>query len=406
MAGKGVFLRLYDLRDYLQAELIGNWKNIDIKEIKMDSKEINPQDAFLVYGKGNQYIEEALSLGAVTIICEENVNRKDIPILRVKNILATLDSLGSLKRKEFKGKVIAITGSNGKTSTKELLKFLLSSNNKVLANKESENNHIGVPKTLLKLNNNYDYLVLEMGMNHAGEIYHLSSLAKPDIGIITNIGTAHIGNLGSRKAIFKAKMELVEATPSITLFVNQLDRYLKHVSGYQVKEEYPSIASLPAINVSLACKVCEYLGYTKEDIRKRLESFSGVPSRMQPIKINNILLIDDAYNASYESICYGLDVISHYDGKKLVILGDILELGKFSQRVHEKVYQEIQKYDDLNVITMGEETSYLKNKPHFYSIEELKEYLKTISLKDYSIIYLKASHKMGLSQLVNFFQNL
>jgi len=229
VAGKGVFLRLYDLRDYLQAELIGNWKNIDIKEIKMDSKEINPQDAFLVYGKGNQYIEEALSLGAVTIICEENVNRKDIPILRVKNILATLDSLGSLKRKEFKGKVIAITGSNGKTSTKELLKFLLSSNNKVLANKESENNHIGVPKTLLKLNNNYDYLVLEMGMNHAGEIYHLSSLAKPDIGIITNIGTAHIGNLGSRKAIFKAKMELVEATPSITLFVNQLDRYLKHV---------------------------------------------------------------------------------------------------------------------------------------------------------------------------------
>jgi len=127
---------------------------------------------------------------------------------------------------------------------------------------------------------------------------------------------------------------------------------------------------------------------------------------MQPIKINNILLIDDAYNASYESICYGLDVISHYDGKKLVILGDILELGKFSQRVHEKVYQEIQKNDDLNVITMGEETSYLKNKPHFYSIEELKEYLKTISLKDYSIIYLKASHKMGLSQLVNFFQNL
>ncbi len=406
MAGKGVFLQLYELRDYLQAELIGEFEDIPIKEIKMNSKEITPNDAFLVYGKGSKFIEDAISLGAAAIICESDIKRNDIPVLKITNSLEALTSLAILKRKEFHGKVIAITGSNGKTSTKELLKYLLSADKKVLANIESENNHIGVPKTLLKLNNSYDYLVLEMGMNHSGEIYHLSSIAQPDIGIITNIGTAHIGNLGSRKAIFKAKMELVDATPSMILFVNRLDRYLKNVSGYLVGEEYPSISAIPSIDVSLACKVCEYLGYPREKIEKNLQAFSGVKSRMQEIKIGNTLLIDDAYNASYESICYGLENISRYKGKKIMIFGDILELGKFSQRVHEKVYEEIKKYTDIFLITVGSETALLRNSPHFYNIEMLEEYLKKINFQEYSIIYLKASHKMGLSKLVKFFINL
>lgn len=399
-------MKLYDLKDYLKAEINGNWDNVEIKEIRMDSKEIEKGDAFLSYGKGCHYIEEAKKLGASVIITDKVLNRKDIPILKVKEIVSALTDLAILKRKEFKGHVIAITGSTGKTSTKELLKFLLSFDKKVLANLESENNHIGVPKTLLRVNNDYDYVLLEMGMNHAGEIRHLSTISKPDIGIITNIGTAHIGNLGSRKAIFKAKMELVEENPSILLFVNKNDRYLKNVTGTLVEEEYPSICDIPAIDVSLACKVCEYLGYDKLEIERRLFSFKGVKSRMQKFQIGQFLLIDDAYNASYESICYALEKLTEYKGKKLIILGDILELGKFSRRVHEKVYMEIKKYQDISLITVGEETSYLKHSPHFYTIEELKEYLKQCSIKEYSVVYLKGSHKIGLSKLVPYFMNL
>ncbi len=371
----------------------------------MDSREIEKDDIFLAYGKGNDHIEEAINSGAIAIITDRKIS-KNIPTLYVENILNALNLIVRLKREQYNGKIIAITGSNGKTSTKELLKFLLSFDKKVLANYESENNHIGVPKTLLKLNNSYDYVILEMGMNHAGEIRHLSDLVKPDIGIITNIGSSHIGLLGSRKAIFQAKMELVEATPDIILFVNKMDRYLKNVSGNQVGIEYSSISSVPSINVSLACKVCEYLGYERLELERRLTFFPGVKSRMQKIKIGNTLLIDDAYNASYESICFGIEKLKEYEGKKLMILGDILELGKFSERIHEKVYEEIKKYSDISLITIGSETSLLSHKPHFYSIEELKEYLKTIALKDYKVIYLKASHKIGLSKLVPFLENL
>ncbi len=399
-------MKIFDMAKYLQAEVKGNFPNMEIKDIKMDSKEIEKGDVFLAYGKGVEYVEEAVSLGAIAVITEEPLGKKDIPIIKVKSSLEALAALASLKRKEFKGKIIAITGSNGKTSTKELLKFLLSFDRKVLANFESENNHIGVPKTLLKLNDSYDYVILEMGMNHAGEIKYLSELVHPDIGIITNIGTAHIGLLGSRKAIFQAKMELVEATPDITLFVNKMDRYLKKLQANQVGIEYSSVSSLPAINVSLACKVCEYLGYKREELERRLSAFPGVKSRMQKFQLEKFLLIDDAYNASYESICFGLESLARYEGKKLMIFGDILELGNFSERVHEKVYEEVQKYPDISLITIGDATAFLKHKPHFYSIEELKEYLKDKTLKGYEVIYLKASHKMGLSRLVPYLENL
>ncbi len=399
-------MNLLEIGKYLQAELIHIKLNESFQNIKMDSREIEAGDLFLAYGKGIDYVDEAFDKGAAAVISDKFIS-KDIPTILVQDVLEALASLAQLKRREFKGHVIAITGSNGKTTTKELLKFLLSFDSSVLANFESENNHIGVPKTLLNLNDSYDYVILEMVMNHAGEIKYLSEIASPDIGIITNIGSSHIGLLGSRKSIFKAKMELVEATPTIKLFVNATDRYLKRIEANQVGLDYPSVSSVPAIDVSLACKVCEYLGYEREELERRLSSFPGVKSRMQKILLkDDKLLIDDAYNASYESVCFGLESLARYEGKKLMIFGDILELGNFSERVHEKVYEEVQKYPDISLITIGDATAFLKHKPHFYSIEELKEYLKDKTLKGYEVIYLKASHKMGLSRLVPYLENL
>lgn len=399
-------MKLFEIQKSLQAVLKGTWDDQEINEIKMDSREIEKGDVFLAYGHGSSYIEEAIKKGAIAIITDQQCEIKSIPILKVDDSLVALTQLGYLKRKSFHGKVIAITGSNGKTSTKELLQFLLSSNKRVLANFESENNHIGVPKTLLKVNSQYDYVVLELGMNHAGEIRALSKMVYPDIGIITNIGTSHLGNLGSQENIFKAKMELVEGNPNMELFVNGLDIYLKTVDAHQVYLEYESTGSIPSINLNLACKVCEYLGYRKEEIQNRVKAFKGVSSRMEKIAIHDKYVVDDAYNASYESICYGLEQIEKYPYRKVMILGDILELGSFSQEIHKKIYQEILKYADIFLITVGKETSVLENECHFSTIEELRNFLSSFSWLPHDMIYLKASHKIGLSQLVSFFQEI
>ncbi len=397
-------MNLLKIKEYLSLEQ--DVPNLEIKGIKMNSKEIEAGDLFLVYGKGIQYLEEAISRGAIAILTEENIQREEVVVLKVQDILDALSELGKMKREEFRGKVIAITGSNGKTTTKELLKFLLSFDRKVLANEESENNHIGVPKTLLQLDNTYDYVLLEMGMNHPGEIGHLSQIAKPHIGIITNIGSAHIGNLGSKEAIFRAKMELWEQTPTIELFVNGLDPYLKTVPAHHVFLEYSSSLAIEPMNLNLAMKVCEFLGYSREELERRIFAFPGVKSRMQRIPIGDKLLIDDAYNASLESLLYGLSELQKYDTRKIVILGDFLELGSYSREIHKQAWQEIQKYPDILLFTIGQETAFLKNHPHFFSLEELKDYFKTFPFQKGDIIYLKASHKIGLSRLISFFKNL
>ena len=174
---------------------------LEFQKIKLDSREIEKGDIFFVYGLGENYVEEAVSSGAVAIITEKDIQREDTIVLKVPNSLEALFRLGELYRQNYHGKVIAITGSNGKTTTKELLKHFLSQKYSCLSTLGSENNHIGVPKTLLQMEDSYEMTLLEMGMNHLGEIYRLSKISHPDIGIITNIGTNHIGYLGSQEKI-------------------------------------------------------------------------------------------------------------------------------------------------------------------------------------------------------------
>ncbi len=386
--------------------LKGDYPSQEISKLSMDSREIEKGDLFIAYGKGVSYIEEAVQKGAVAILTEEDILIEDVIVLRVESVLESLAALAHMIREEFKGTVIAITGSNGKTSTKELLRFLLSFDHTVLANEESENNHLGVPKTLLKLNNHYEYCILEMGMNHPGEIRYLSRIARPNIGIITNIGSSHIGYLGSKEEILKAKMELVDETPTMELFVNGLDPLLAKGIGRKVVPKYHQEANTERMNVELACQVCEFLGLSPTEIERRLFAFPGVKSRMQKIEGKEKTIIDDAYNASLESIFYGLEVLSQYPNRKIMIWGDILELGDYSLEIHQKVLEKILSYPDIVLITVGEETALLNREPHFYSLEELKNYLKTFPFEKGDILYLKASHKIGLSKLVPYLKTL
>ena len=397
-------MNLLTLRECIEGE--GDiFQNREVKRVCLDSRMIGAGDVFLTIGHGKEYIEDAIEKGAIAIITEEDITFPNISILRVSSTLESLGKIAAYQRKNYHGKVIAITGSNGKTTTKELLKFLLSFHYHVLANKESENNHIGVPKTLLQLDDSYDYVILEMGMNHKGEIAYLSHIAQPDIGIITNIGTAHIGYLGSQEEIFKAKMELLEGNPHMELFVNGEDSYLEKVPAHKVYAKYTH-PSIPSIDVSLAIKVCEYLGCHKEELLEHLKSFTGVKSRMQKIVMQGKTIIDDAYNASLESIAYGLEELSKWEGRKIVIIGDVLELGDYSEKIHEKIGVILKEYPQFLIWTVGDEMKKVKDFPHFDTLLELKTYFQNFSFQEGDVIYLKSSHRIGLSNFANFLKKL
>jgi len=202
--------------------LIGNYNYEDKKfnKITIDSREITSNDIFICINTGYKYIEDAIKRGAICIIVEKDINCSILTI-KVNDTKKTLGIIAKYIRSKYKGKVIAITGSNGKTTTKELLSYVLSSKYKVLKNIGTNNNHIGVPSTILKLDNSYDYLVLELGTNHIGEIKYLSDIVNPDIAVITNIGFSHIGNFSTIDNIFKEKMDIVK--DSTILFVNGVD---------------------------------------------------------------------------------------------------------------------------------------------------------------------------------------
>lgn len=381
----------------------------EINEIKLDSREINNGDIFVCINNGINYINEAINLGAVAIITDKIIEKNKILIIHVDNVISSLKSLSEHLLKTFKGKIIAITGSNGKTTTKELISHILSSKYKVLKNIGSENNFIGVPKTIFKLNNGYDYIVLELGMNHMREIEYLSKLIKPDIGIITNIGTAHIGYLGSKENIFKAKSELLLGNSSMKLYVNGNDEYLKRLNGIFVYDtDYDNVFNSfhCPVDYVLATRVCEDLGITLKDIINILNDFKLPSSRMKEIRVGNKLIIDDSYNASYESLSEGLKTINKLDGRKIIIFGDMLELGDFSNKIHRDIISKINEYSNLILYTLGSITREIREFNNFNSLEEIKMYFKDFKFLDNDIIYLKGSNKMKLYSLVSYFEEI
>ena len=379
--------------------------DLEITGISTNSLDIKAGNIFLTINSGYLYIDDAIKKGAVAIVTEKENIKANVPVLYVCNTKKALKTLASYFRSIYHGKVIAITGSNGKTSTKELLKYALAKHYRVLANPNSENNILGISKTLLKLTDEYDFLILELGMNHKGEIKELSHLIKPDIGIITNIGSSHIGILGSKENIFKAKMEILEGNSKINLYVNGDDPFLKQVQAIKVlpKIEYPNINKY---NSALVSAYLKDLGYEEAEIKDLMESFPGIASRLTRYYYDKHIVIDDAYNASYESFLEGLAKLKQYNCRKIVIFGDMLELGSFSEYYHQLVYDELKKIDNVLVITIGNETKFLNNEFHFLSLLDLEKYLLNFDWNNDDIVYLKASHKINLSSLINFFNNL
>ena len=303
------------------------------------------------------------------------------------------------------------------------------------------NNHIGVPLTILSLDD-HDILVVEMGMNHFNELHALSNIVKPTIAVITNIGTAHIGNLGSRENILKAKLEIIDGMYNGTLIVNNDNDLLRTVkydnlitigiendsdyvakdiemkafsSEFYIDDEYVSlpVGSLAFVyNALFAYAVGRKLGIDKKNIVNSLEKFKLSPHRLEVISENDYTIIDDTYNASLDSVKNSLSLLSKVDGRKVFIFADILEADEFGEKIHQNVADICIENNIDVIICIGAlaKTTYNKLKDnnaicyYFESNEEAIKEIDKIVVKNDTIL-VKGSHSMNLLEIVNYLRN-
>ena len=416
--------------------VLNNFKNYKINNIVTDSRKVKKRDLFIAL-KGNKYNghDYINNIKCSGIIIDEDINiTTNVPVIKVESTYDVLYKLGSFFRNTYNIPLIGITGSNGKTTTKELLSYILESKYNVLKNIDNHNNLIGVSETLFKLNKKIDIAVIEMGMNHSGEISKLSCMCKPNTGIITNIGSSHIGLLKSKKNIYKAKLEIRDGL-SGNIIVNGDDKYLKRIKNsykcgrcyyndliayniYSNEEllefsifldkEYRVIFNSPGIHfindILIAIKVSLMYDIDMNTIIDRINGFKMVDNRMNIKHYKKFTIIDDSYNANYESMVGGLNVLKNIKDDKIIILGDMLELGKYSFRYHFKLNLILNKIDNKKVLTVGKYTKYIKG-IHFNNNKELINYLKNMDLNN-KYIYLKGSHGMHLEEIKDYLDSL
>lgn len=403
--------------------------------VKMDSKLLNKNDVFIAIKGGNNYIEEAIDKGASLIICE------NLSYVNFKNVIIVEDSIKFIQNwaKAYLNKLnilkIAITGSNGKTSTKDIIYSLLSHYKKGSKTIGNYNNHIGLPFTALQVEENHDFVVFEMGMSNFGEIDILADIVKPDISIITNIGDSHLEYLGSREGIFKAKTELIKHTKD-KLIINGDDDYLKNIDGikvgfennnkYQIELnenfEESCVFSLNDIknietnllgkhnlyNLAMGLTVLKEISYEiTEELRKIIENLNISKMRFEKIEVENIIFINDAYNASPVSMKYALETFDRiYKNKiKIAVLGDMLELGKNSEKFHRDLFFVLKNMKLDYIYLCGEEIKVLydelKNKKNiFYSQDKCKIKEEIFKIKEPCAVLLKASRGIKLEEII------
>jgi len=400
--------------------------NIDtdlvINKIKTNSKEVGPNDLFLAINKGHYYIDEAINNGAVAVI-SENGKHYDVLTIHVDSTKEALKKIASYLRNLYKIPLIAVTGSTGKTTTKDLISLILSKKYNVLKSEKNNNNDIGLPLTLLNLNDAYDVIVTEMGMNHLGEISELSKIAKPDYAVITNIGSAHIGNLGSRKNIFKAKLEILDGMNNGILLLNKKDKYFKKVkykNSIYVGEKKLKVKKIRCLSncikfrinktefkfntpfkhvlpdLFLAIKIGLLFNIDLNLISSAISEYKFLNGRLNIIN-DKYTIIDDSYNSSYEALIGVLKKLKKEKRYKFIILGDILELGVYSEKYHKKINKYLKKIKNKKVLLIGDYTKKIDG-IHFLSVDDINEYLNKC-LIDNCIVYIKGSRKMNLDKI-------
>ena len=412
-------------------------KKVQIKNVVMDSRKVIKGSLFFAINNGNSYVKDVLDKGASLVIAD-NTDIKDERVIKVTDTIATMQDLATKYRKKLDIQVVGITGSNGKTTTKDIVYSLLSTKAKTLKTEGNYNNHIGLPYTLLNVTDEEKFVVLEMGMSSLGEIRRLGEISSPNYAIITNIGDSHIEFLKTRDNVFKAKTELLEFVDKENTFVCGDDEYLGKldvnkigfnenntykIESYEFsnkgskfildgKEYEMSLLGKHNIsNTAIAIELAKKIGLTDEEIQKGLKEIKISNMRFQEIKIGNDIYINDAYNASPMSMKAAIDTLNeiYNDKYKIAILGDMLELGENEVDYHMDVLNYLLDKKIKLIYLYGERMKkaydiFMKNKSEEYRFwyyptkEGIVESLKNIKMD--KVILLKASRGIKLEEII------
>ena len=421
----------------LSSELYNYFK--ESSSVSTDTRLINKGSIFFALKgenfDGNKFAEEAIKSGAsYAVIDDQSLNNPKF--IKVKNVLKSLQDLSKFHRsKLLKTKIIALTGSNGKTTTKELISEVLKKKYKIISTIGNLNNHIGVPLTLLRIKQNTEIAIVEMGANHLNEIKLLTDLINPDFGLITNFGKAHLEGFGSIEGVIKGKSELYDflIKNDKKAFINN-DDYIQNQfignkisfskedkSNYIFKEvkdtNYAGLNYNDFIvdskltgnynyhNIAFATSVGLYFNISIEKIKEAISNYIPSNNRSQIIKKNNKLIILDAYNANPTSMISAINSLIVKQGKKSVILGDMFELGNQSEKEHHDLIDFCVKNNFENIFLIGNEFFKQKDKfeiPFFYKTkDELNKHIKKFPITS-KYILIKGSRGMRMENLINF----
>lgn len=448
------------------AEMLGgslcdpNYKDTKISGVSTDSRTIQENNLYIpLVGEvfdGRLFVKECEDKGASAFLIDRDYEIKNnisIPYIRVDDTLKALQDLARSYRKELNVKVIGITGSNGKTTTKDLLYEVLSTKYKTQKTIGNLNNEIGVPKTILSLNEDTDIAVVELGTDKFGDISLTSNIALPDIAIITNIGDSHLHNLKSKEGILKAKMEIVEGLSDDGIFIYNGDdeTMKKEISSYKVDQKIISfgledtndfvvkeVPSTPAkvsfshddetydipllgrhniYNGACCLLIANILGLDTNEVKSGLVKVRPANNRSSMIEFDGFDVLDDSYKSNPQSLRSGLATCKLLDGynNKIVVLGDMLELGDKEDELHYEVGLDIDPKDIHYCLFFGDLSYHmykgaLNNFPkdrafHFTDKDDLIDKLKSLITKS-TLVFVKGSHGMHMEEIIESIGNL
>ena len=401
---------------------------------------------FALHGEnfnGNAYAQKALGMGCSCVVIDdvEYADFTDTRIICVEDSLKALQQLARYHRRQLGTPIVGITGTNGKTTTKELVAAVLNRKYRVLYTQGNLNNHIGVPLTLLRLTSEHEIAIVEMGANHPGDIKELVEIAEPDYGLITNVGMAHLQGFGSLEGVVRTKGELYDYlrnTERKTIFLNITDNYLKtaseglntvtygqtdegEVSGeiiacdpylrfrWRCREggwhsvDTQLIGSYNMDNVLCAAAVGNYFDVSQEEISEALAGYVPQNSRSQLTQTAHNMLVVDAYNANPTSMRAALDNFARMEvSNKMAILGDMKELGEATATAHQEVVDSLEACGLDEVWLVGKAFAQTNHTQRtFANVEEVKMALETVMPQNHYIL-IKGSNSMRLASLVAY----
>ena len=450
-------LKVTDILKATNGKLINGNKELMITNYKIDSREVNNGDFFIPLSgektDGHKYLDMVIDKGCCGFfvakdkidalnIKEYLIKNKNLIIIEVEDTLIALHSIGEYNRDiHISIPIVAVTGSVGKTSTREIISSVLSQEKKVMTTEKNMNGNIGLPLMTLKLQDQ-DVGVFEAGVDFVGEMDILTKILKPEIAVITNIGTSHIGKFGSKDIIYQEKTKIANGLLGRKiLLLNKDDEYLKNYKNDNVNIEFYSINDAKNIKMNndyiefdtyiynklehlkindigehnvlnslIAIKIGQLYNISSKNIIKGIDKYRNFSRRMEKIKIKDFTIIDDTYNASPSSTESRLKTLSNLNYKrKIAVLADILELGEYSKKIHEDLGECFKGLNIDVLIAYGDAMKYLVNNArkyvskvfYFNNEKEVIEKIESIIQKD-DIIYFKGSNAMNVNKIIEY----